>query len=106
MEQAKQTQVIKSYILGFVLSLLTTGLAYFLTTEHILKDPILTHSLLTLAIIQAAVQLVLFLHLGKEVKPRWNVMVFLFMVAVLLIVVAGSIWIMSYLNYNVMPKMG
>lgn len=98
-------QVLKSYILGFLLSLLTTGMAYTFTTRHILTGPLLTYSLLGLAIIQAGVQLVLFLHLGEESKPKWRVLVFLFMASTLLILVAGSIWIMHHLNYNVMPTM-
>ena len=105
MQLLDKKQVLKSYFLGFILSLLTTGTAYLLTIKHLFKNPILSYFLITLALIQAGVQLVLFLHLGKETKPRWNVVVFFFMLSVLIILVGGSIWIMDQLNYNVMPKM-
>lgn len=57
-----------------------------------------------LAFGQFVVQLVYFLHLGTEQKPRWKLLVFWFMIVVVLIVVVGSLWIMYNLNYNmIMP---
>ena len=45
-----------------------------------------------------------YLHLGLESKPRWNLMMFLFMVLLIFVLVGGSMWIMYNLNYNVMPS--
>jgi cytochrome o ubiquinol oxidase subunit IV len=47
---------------------------------------------------------VFFLHLGRETRPRWKLAVFLFMLGVILILVFGSLWIMTNLNYRMMPK--
>jgi len=49
--------------------------------------------------------LIFFLHLGIESKPRWNLLVFYFMVVVLAILLYGSFWIMSNLDYRMMGKM-
>jgi cytochrome o ubiquinol oxidase operon protein cyoD len=46
------------------------------------------------------VQLVFFLHLGGEGKPRWRLTAFLFMLLVLVILVFGSLWIMYNLDYH------
>ena len=96
---------LKSYIWGFTLSLLLTLAAYFAVTAQLLPHTPLLYTIFTLALIQFGVQMVLFLHLGEEKKPYWHFLTFLFMIAILLIVVIGSLWIMNHLNYNTMPDM-
>jgi len=86
--------------LGFILSVLLTLAAYFLSS--ILTGLALTISVALLALIQAVILLLLFFNLAKEPHPRWNLMVLLFMLLVLVILVSGSIWIMSNLDYNLM----
>lgn len=96
---------ILSYTLGFILSLALTLAAYFTFTNRSLPDPLLVSVIVGLAIAQLLVQLIFFLHLGKESRPRWNLLVFLFMMLVLIIIVFGSLWIMNNLDYNMMsPK--
>jgi cytochrome o ubiquinol oxidase operon protein cyoD len=55
-----------------------------------------------MGILQMLVQLILFLHLSTEKRPHWNTILFLFMLLICLIVVAGSLWIMSNLDYRMM----
>jgi heme/copper-type cytochrome/quinol oxidase subunit 4 len=54
----------------------------------------------SLAIAQLITQLLFFLHLEKEPKPRWNLLVLSFAVTVAVILVFGSLWIMQNLNYR------
>src|SRR5581483_1048301 len=82
------------YISGFAVSLFLTLEAYLLVAHHELSRKLLIGTAAALAIIQFMVQLILFLHLGRETKPRWKLVVFLFMVMVVLVLVFGSIWIM------------
>jgi cytochrome o ubiquinol oxidase subunit IV len=91
-----------SYITGFLLSLTLTMAAYLAVTEHWFHGSALVTVLIALAIVQLFVQLVFFLHLGRESKPRWNLTVFSFMLIVLIILVFGSLWIMKNLNYHMM----
>jgi cytochrome o ubiquinol oxidase subunit IV len=56
--------------------------------------------LATLAVVQFVVQMVYFLHVGSERKPRWKAMVMWLMLVVVLILVVGSVWIMNNLNYR------
>ncbi|MES2272851.1 MAG: cytochrome o ubiquinol oxidase subunit IV [Chlamydiota bacterium] len=93
---------LRSYVLGFSLSILLTLTAYFLVVAHFLTGLILDLATAGLALIQALVQLVLFLNLIREPKPRWNLIIFLFMTMIVLIIVFGSLWIMNNLNYNLM----
>lgn len=91
---------LRSYVFGFVLSLLITLLAYFLVTKDLLARPFLDAAVAFLTLGQALLQLVLFLDLLKGEKPRWNLIVFLFMLLVAVIIVFGSVWIMYNLSYN------
>lgn len=100
MEQTKNNSPLISYIVGFILSIVLTFVAYILVVNHILEGVWLVGAIIVLAIIQLFVQLFFFLHLGKESKPRWNLLMFSFALLVVVIVVFGSLWIMNNLNYN------
>lgn len=93
---------IKSYTIGFILSIVLTLAAYLLVTRELLHGWQLTLAIILLGIGQTWVQLRLFLHLGEEAWPKWNLLSFLFMALVVLIIVGGSIWIMTHLNDRVM----
>jgi cytochrome o ubiquinol oxidase subunit IV len=93
------------YIIGFLVSLVLTLAAYFLTQYHLdnqhAKPPheLMYYVLAFLAFSQLLVQLIFFLHIGEETKPRWKLTTLFFASLVVLIVVWGSIWIMSNLEY-------
>lgn len=93
-----------SYVIGFILSLILTGVAYIIVTKHIFTGNELVTAIIALAIAQVLTQLFFFLHLGRETKPRWKLVVLLFMLLVLGILVFGSLWIMQNLNYNMTPQ--
>lgn len=92
-----------SYVSGYVLSLYLTITAYVMVTHHLFSNHGLVAAVVILALIQFLVQLLFFLHLGRETKPRWKLFVLLFMVMVVLILVFGSLWIMDNLNYRMTP---
>lgn len=92
-----------SYITGFVLSIACTIAPYLLVTKKLLSGTALIGWIVGFALLQLLVQLVFFLHLGRESKPRWNMYAFLFAAMVVLIIVFGSLWIMYNLDYNMMP---
>ena len=94
---------VTSYTIGFLLSLLFTVIPYYIVTETAVAGWSLIYVLMGFAVAQLYVQVVFFLHLGRESKPRWNLQLFLFMILILLIIVIGSLWIMSNLHYNMMP---
>jgi cytochrome o ubiquinol oxidase operon protein cyoD len=91
---------VRAYVTGFSVSLLLTVAAYVLVTQKIYTGGVLAAAIITLAIIQLFVQLVFFLHLGRESKPRWNALALVFAAVVVGILVLGSLWIMSNLNYH------
>jgi cytochrome o ubiquinol oxidase operon protein cyoD len=93
----------KPVITGFVLSLLCTFVAYFLVVEKLLASSALLVAVASLGLLQTAVQIFCFFHIAAKEKPRWNLMMFLFMILVVFLVIGGSLWIMDNLNRYVMP---
>ena len=89
-----------NYIVGFVLSIVLTLLAYFAVVNEWFSTRGIIFFIVTLALVQFAVQLFFFLHLGQEGRPRWRLATLGFMVVIVAILVFGSLWIMDNLNYN------
>ncbi len=96
---------LRSYVVGFFSCVLLTIASFALVIGKVLSGPNLVYTILALALVQAVVQLRFFLHVGQEAKPRWEMVTFFFMVLVLLIIIAGSLWIMHDLNDRVMMNM-
>ncbi len=96
----------QAYLIGFILSLLLTLASFSLVHFDVISGYALMGLLALLAVIQAIVQLLFFLHIGQEGPPKWDKLIFYFMVLVILIIVIGSLWIMYDLDARVMPGMG
>jgi cytochrome o ubiquinol oxidase subunit IV len=96
----------KNYISGFGLSLILTLLAYSIVWWHVHSRHIafshrfIMSTIMVLALTQLLVQLIFFLHVGRESRPRWNLTVLIFAAGVVVILVGGSLWIMYNLNYH------
>jgi cytochrome o ubiquinol oxidase operon protein cyoD len=52
--------------------------------------------ILVMAVLQFGVQLFFFMHVKEGENARWNIMALLFGLVILVTIVAGSIWIMTY----------
>lgn len=96
----------RPYVIGFILSLIFTLAAYILVEQHVVTNhdvfprQILILTIFAFALAQLIAQLIFFLHLNRESKPHWNLIVMSFAVLVVGIVVIGSLWIMQSLNYR------
>jgi cytochrome o ubiquinol oxidase operon protein cyoD len=95
---------LRSYTMGFAASIYLTFTAYILVTHHLVHERWdAVAAVLGLAFLQFVIQLLFFLHLGRETRPRWKLMVFCFMIMVMLVIVLGSLWIMTNLNTRMTP---
>jgi cytochrome o ubiquinol oxidase operon protein cyoD len=92
---------LKSYTTGFVFSVALTLAAYVLAVDGMRSVGTLVAALLALAFVQLGVQMYYFLPGSGQ---RWNLGTFLATVALIAIVVGGSIWIMDHLNYRMMSS--
>lgn len=96
------TASIRTYLIGFGLALILTLAAYFMVMGEWATGYVLVGLLLGLAIVQTIIQLVFFLHLGREDKPQWNAIFLLNTIGIIILIVAASIWVMNSLNYRMM----
>jgi cytochrome o ubiquinol oxidase operon protein cyoD len=94
----------QKYLTGFVLSIILTVIAYDFGVSSILNSNATVFLILVLAVVQALVQLIFFLHLGQEKKPQWNLFLVLSTVGLIIIIMTGSLWIIHNLNYNHMSE--
>ncbi len=100
MSKKQEDLSITKYTVGFVMCIFITLASYFLITEQALNGWALKLSITGLALLQLLVQLIYFMHMNTELKPRWKLLVFIYTVITVVVLVLGSIWIMYNLDYN------
>ena len=95
-----------SYAVGFISSVILTVIAYALVTHddivRALTAPGIALIIAGLASLQLIVQLLFFMHISEEQRPRWKLLTFIFCFIILGVIVFGSLWIMFDLNDRMM----
>jgi cytochrome o ubiquinol oxidase subunit IV len=94
---------LKSYTIGFALSLLLTAASFGAVMSGLVPHPWRLSCLSLLCVAQLLVQLVYFLHLGSAKSQAQNTAIFLCTGLLIAIVVSGSLWVMHNANVNMMP---
>ena len=95
---------VKSYAIGFILSVILTLIPFGLVMYPTLPKSITLMIVLAFAVIQVLVHLVYFLHLDRSKEQRDNVIAFVFAGLVILLLVGLSIWIMFSIHTYMMAK--
>lgn len=94
----------KSYVTGFVLSVILTAIPFWLVMGDVLGDATKTTIIiLALGVVQIFVHMVYFLHLNTKSEGGWTVLALIFTLTLVVIMLVGSIWVMHHLNTNMMP---
>ena len=91
---------LRTYSLGFILSIIATLIPYFALQYHLTAGRIFVFIAIAAAVVQLFVQLVLFLHLSFKRRSLANTIMFIYAVVLIVTIVAGSLWIMANLNAN------
>ena len=95
----------RGYVIGFVLSVLLTAPAFALVMTGAIADPRVTAGIVTaLAAVQIVVHMVYFLHMNSKSESGWTLMALIFTAIIVLIAIAGSLWVMYNMNLNMMPQ--
>ncbi len=95
----------KSYMTGFVLSVILTAIPFWLVMTGTLDKNWTIAIVMGMAVVQIVVHMIFFLHMDAKSEAGWNMMALFFTIIVLVIVLAGSLWVMYHLNTNMMPSM-
>jgi cytochrome o ubiquinol oxidase operon protein cyoD len=97
---------LKSYAIGFVLSVILTAIPFWLVMGKVIdKSSTAAIVVLGFAAVQVVVHMVYFLHMNTKVEGGWSMLAMVFTIVVVVIMLAGSIWVMYHLNHNMMPGM-
>src|SRR4051812_48180059 len=91
------------YTIGLALAAILTALSFWVANTFLLWPPGVALGLAVLAIAQMGVHLVFFLHITSGPDNTNNVLALAYGVLIVVLVVVGSLWIMSNLNDNMMP---
>jgi len=95
-----------SYVTGFVLSVILTAIPFWLVMSEALGSRGWTIAIvLACAFVQVLVHMVYFLHLNTRSDDGWNFTAIVFTLVVLVIMMAGTLWVMHNMNVNMMPQM-
>ncbi|GGI20738.1 cytochrome o ubiquinol oxidase subunit IV [Oxalicibacterium faecigallinarum] len=96
----------KGYVVGFILSVILTAIPFWLVMGNVIQNSNTTaFVILGFAAVQIVVHMVYFLHMNGKVEGGWSMLALIFTVVVVIIMLAGSIWVMYHLNHNMMPGM-
>jgi cytochrome o ubiquinol oxidase operon protein cyoD len=93
-----------SYLKGFFLSVILTAIPFWAVMTGAFKDPSTAVLVVMLfAVIQIVVHMIYFLHMTTKSEGGWTMMALIFTIILVVITLAGSIWVMFHLNTNMMP---
>ena len=95
---------VKSYAIGFILSVILTLTPFGLVMYPTLPKSITLIIVLVCAVIQVLVHLVYFLHLDRSKAQRENMIALVFAGLVIALLVGLSMWIMFSIHTNMMAK--
>jgi cytochrome o ubiquinol oxidase operon protein cyoD len=94
---------IRGYLVGLALATLLTCVSFYIARSTLVWQPSIPIALSVLAIAQMGVHLVFFLHITSGPDNVNNVMALAFGLLIVMLLVFGSLWIMTHLDHNVVP---
>jgi len=95
----------RSYMTGFILSVILTAIPFWLVMTGSLDKNTTAVIVIAFAAVQIVVHMIFFLHMNAQAEAGWNLLALMFTVIIVVIVLAGSLWVMYHLNTNMMPGM-
>jgi cytochrome o ubiquinol oxidase operon protein cyoD len=93
----------KTYMIGFLLSVVLTAIPFWLVMTGALPATTTGLIITAFAVVQIVVHMIFFLHMNHKSEGGWNMLALIFTIVIVVIAVAGSVWVMYHLNVNMMP---
>jgi cytochrome o ubiquinol oxidase operon protein cyoD len=94
----------RDYMTGFVLAVILTVIPFFLVMARPIPSPGYTAAIVLIcALAQILVHMIYFLHMTPKAEDGWLLMSTIFTIVLVVIALAGSLWIVFHLNRNMMP---
>jgi cytochrome o ubiquinol oxidase operon protein cyoD len=93
------------YMSGFGLTVVLTAIPFWLVMSGVLGSNQATAlAIIAFAVVQIVVHMIFFLHMSPRSEDGWTMMALIFTLVMVLITLAGSLWVMYHLNTNMMPS--
>lgn len=102
-EEYEPTASYLSYTAGLGLAILLTIMSFVVAQTNLLWAPGISVGLIVLAFAQIGVHLVFFIHITTGPDNANNVLALAFGVLIVMLIMVGSLWIMSNLSQNMTP---
>ncbi len=97
---------VRGYVTGFILSVILTAIPFWLIMGKVIANPGTAAAvILAFAAVQILVHMVYFLHMNTKSEGGWNMLALIFTLVLVVITLAGSMWVMHHMNTNMMPTM-
>jgi cytochrome o ubiquinol oxidase operon protein cyoD len=95
---------LKGYVTGFLLSVILTAIPFWLVMGDVIADTRVTaFVVMGFAVVQIVVHMVYFLHMNSRSEGGWTMLALIFTLVIVVITLAGSLWVMYHMNTNMMP---
>jgi cytochrome o ubiquinol oxidase operon protein cyoD len=96
-------QGVKGYLIGFALAVALSLVSFYIARSTLVWGPSIPIALSVLAIAQMGVHLVFFLHITTGSDNINNVLALAFGLLIVMLLVFGSLWIMTHMNHMMVP---
>jgi cytochrome o ubiquinol oxidase operon protein cyoD len=96
---------LRDYTIGFVLSLVLTAVPFWLVMGDVSwSKQTIAFVIMAFAAVQMVVHMVYFLHMTPKSEDGWTLTSLVFTLILVVITLAGSLWVMYHLDSNMMPR--
>jgi cytochrome o ubiquinol oxidase subunit IV len=103
-DHAAAHSTVAGYVNGFILSVVLTAIPFYLVMSGgVISSGVTALVILGFAAVQIVVHMVYFLHMNTKSEHGWSMLALIFTTVLVVIMLAGSLWVMYHLNTNMMP---
>ena len=97
---------LRTYLTGFFVAVVLTAIPFWVVMARPIDSALVSAVVVViLAVAQIYVHTFAFLHVNTREQGGWTLIAYVFTTVLVLITIAGSLWIMMHLNSNMMPGM-
>ena len=96
----------RDYAIGFLLSVVLTAVPFWLVMSDDVpwSKQTIAFVIMGFAAVQMVVHMVYFLHMTPKSEDGWTLTSLVFTLILVVITLAGSLWVMYHLDNNMMPR--
>jgi cytochrome o ubiquinol oxidase operon protein cyoD len=96
---------LRDYTIGFLLSVVLTAVPFWLVMGDVSwSKQTIAFVIMAFAAVQMIVHMVYFLHMTPKSEDGWTLTSLVFTLILVVITLAGSLWVMYHLDSNMMPR--